>query len=96
MNIVIDDLMIKINISTHAYKRMTERDISHEDILDAVLGVGEEILDCPASKKIMIRDKDSNQTIVCKFDLKNGLNLDVITTIDDFKTVNPGHIGLVV
>lgn len=96
MNVVIDDLLIKVNISPHASERMLERDINHEDILDAILAVGEEMLDCPASKKIMIRCKEDDQTIICKFDLNDGLELDVITTIDDFKTVNPGHVGLVV
>jgi len=88
-----DGTFVNVRLTPHAKDRMNERCISSADILDFVLGVGENILDVPLSKRILIRDLKNQETVICKFNLEYGLDLYILTVIDDLKKIDQGCIG---
>ena len=88
-----DETFVNVRLTPHAKDRMNERCISSSDILDFILGVGEKLLDAPASKRILIRDLKNQETVVCKFNLEYGLDLYILTVIDDLKPIGSECIG---
>lgn len=89
LNIVIreeDDVFqeeVYVNISSHSWERMIERDIEEHSIYSSILAMGERILNFKIGQEFIIINKNDKESIVCSIDTEDGLIIvDIITVID--------------
>ncbi|MFW6001980.1 MAG: hypothetical protein ACOCQD_01425 [archaeon] len=74
---------IYVDISSHAWKRMGEREIEEHSIYSSILAMGTRILNFKCNQEFILVNYRDKEAVVCNIHCDNGLIIvEVITVID--------------